>query len=80
MLLRCSQRQLRAITGKYCDTGDDCREREQRCHHCRPTQTRPASPQGLEFQRQLRIAELIVIEVYDRDVHAVFHFACAKIM
>ena len=30
--------------------------------------------------RQLRIAELIVVEVHDRDAHAMLHFACAEIV
>src|SRR5437667_4221020 len=30
--------------------------------------------------RQLRIAELIVIEVHDRDAHAMLHFARTKIV
>src|SRR5678815_3106716 len=35
---------------------------------------------GLKSLRQLRIAELIVIEVRDRDAHAMLHFARTKVM
>ena len=34
----------------------------------------------LEFARQLRVAYLIVIEVHDRDAHAMLQFARTKIM
>src|SRR5439155_18536951 len=66
--------------GKYCDTGDNCRERKQRCRRRRPEQMRPAFPQRLKFPRQLSIAELIVIEVHDRDAHSMLYFARTEIV
>ena len=45
-----------------------------------PSAREPAFLHGLEFLRQLRIAELIVVKVHHRDAHAMFRFACAKIV
>ena len=70
----------RDIRGNKTIASDDRREREQRGRHCRPAQSRPAFLHGLEFLRQLRIADFIGVEVHDRDAHAMFHFACAEIV
>ena len=40
----------------------------------------PAFLRRLKSLRQLRITELIVIEVHDRDAHPVLHFARTKIV
>src|SRR5262249_11131877 len=45
-----------------------------------PAHARPTFPHGLEFARWRRITELIVVEVYDRDVHAMLHFAFPQIV
>ena len=58
----------------------DCREREQRYRQLSPAQTRSAFLDGLKSPRQLRIAELIVVEVHDCDAHAMFRFVCAEIV
>ena len=46
----------------------------------RPAHSRAVLLQGLELFRQLRIADLIAVKIHDRDAHAVFHFACAKVV
>src|SRR4029077_20677981 len=78
--LRSSQRRSLAITGKHCDTRNDYRKRQQRRGRRHPAQTRPAFVHGLKSLRQLGIAELIVIEVHDRDAHAMLRIACAEIV
>ena len=47
----------------------------------RPAQTRAGVSSAVsKLLRQLRIADLIVVKVHDRDAHAMFHFACTKIV
>src|SRR5205807_3448769 len=74
------RRVLFRSTGKCCDATDDCREYEQRYRHRRPTHTRPVLLQGLKLLWQLRIADLVRIEVRDRDPHPVFYFARPKVV
>src|SRR5262249_32875749 len=74
-----SQARSYAITGKHYDASDDHRESEQRCRRRHPAQTR-AFLQGFESLRQLRIAELIVIEIHDRDAHSMLYFARTEIV
>ena len=69
-----------AITGKHCDASDDCREREQRCRRGRPAHSRSVLLQGLELFRQLRIAHLIRVKIYNGHTHSMLHFAFAEIM
>ena len=69
-----------SITGKYCDAGDDCREREQCCCRRRPAHSPSVLLQGLELFWQLRIAHLIRVKIHDGDPHSMLHFAGAKLV
>ena len=47
---------------------------------CRPNAFASALLKRLKLFWQLRIANLVRVEIDDADTHAVLHFACAKIM
>src|SRR5437899_12825271 len=63
------------------DKGSDNRgKHEQRDGHFRPAHAGAMFLHSLEFPRQRRITELIVIEIYHRDAHAMLHFARTKVV
>ena len=71
---------MHPITRKHYCASDDRREREQCRADGRPADPRAALFQGLKLFRQRRVAYLIAVKVYDRDAHAVFHFANTEVV
>ena len=62
------------------DASDNRSKHQQRDGHFRPAQRPGVSAAASKFLRQLRIAELIGVEIHDANPYAMLDFARTKIM